>query len=122
MMPGEIAARLRRVVETRDRHQPVAFVGRKDELRHLRGVVDIMAAGPVQGAVYIIQGAPGTGKTSLCGHFQHQLVNDDALRAAAVSPQRQEDGGPPAPVLGADVECADLKTTWADPCRMASLF
>ena len=120
MMPGEIAARLRRLVETRDRHQPVAFVGRKDELRHLQGVVDIMAAGPVQGAVYIIQGAPGTGKTSLCGHFQHQLVNNDALRAAAVSPQRQEDGGPPAPVLGADVECADLKKTPLDLVRTVS--
>ena len=118
-MPSGIADRLRRLVETRDRHQPVAFVGRKDELRHLRGVVDVMAPGPVEGAVRIIQGAPGTGKTSLCGHFQNQLVNDDALRAAAPS-QTPEDGGPYAPILSADLECADLKKTPLDLVRTIS--
>ena len=120
MMPSTIADRLRRLVETRDRHQPMAFVGRKDELRHLQGVVDLMAPGPVKGAVRIIQGAPGTGKTSLCGHFQNQLVNDDAFRATATSPQGQGDGGPRAPVLCADLECADLKKIPLDLARTIS--
>ena len=120
MMPSAIADRLRRLVETRDRHQPIAFVGRKDELRHLQGVVDLMAPGPVKGAVRIIQGAPGTGKTSLCGHFQNQLVNVDALQAAAAPPQGQEDGGPHAPVLCADLECADLKKIPLDLVRTIS--
>ena len=120
MMPSTIADRLRRLVETRDRHQPVAFVGRKDELRHLQGVVDLMAPGAVKGSVRIIQGAPGTGKTSLCGHFQNQLVNDDALRATATPPQGQGDGGPRAPVLCADLECADLKKIPLDLVRTIS--
>ena len=120
MMPSTIADRLRRLVETRDRHQPIAFVGRKDELRHLQGVVDLMAPRPVKGAVRIIQGAPGTGKTSLCGHFQNQLVNEDAFRAAATPPQGREDGGPHAPAFCADLECADLKKFPLDLVRTIS--
>ena len=120
MMPATIAARLRRLVETRDRHQPVAFVGRKDELQHLQGVVDIMATGAVKGAVRIVQGAPGTGKTSLCGHFQNQLMDGDALQAVATPPQGQEDGGLYAPVLCADLECADLKKIPLDLVRTIS--
>ena len=119
MMPATIADRLRRLVETRDRHQPIAFVGRKDELRHLQGMVDIMAPGPVEGALRIIQGAPGTGKTSLCGYFQNQLVNDDALASAATS-QGRDDGRAPAPVLSADLECADLKKPPLDLVRTIS--
>lgn len=119
MMPSSIADRLRRLVETRDRHQPVAFVGRTDELRHLQGVVDVMASGPVKGALRVVQGAPGTGKTSLCGHFQDQLIHDDALPATA-PPQGQEDSGPHAPVLCADLECADLKKIPLDLVRTIS--
>ena len=120
MMPSAIADRLRRLVETRDRHQPVVFVGRKDELRHLQGVVDLMAPGPVKGAVRIIQGAPGTGKTSLCGYFQNRLVNEGALQAAATPPPSQEDGGPRTPALCADLECADLKKIPLDLVRTIS--
>ena len=120
MMPSTIADRLRRLVETRDRHQPIVFVGRKDELRHLQGAVDVMASGPVKGAVRIIQGAPGTGKTSLCTHFQSQLINDDALRTVATRPQGEEGGGPFAPVLCADLECADLKKVPLDLVRTIS--
>ena len=118
MMPSSIADRLRRLVETRDRHQPVAFVGRKDELRHLQGVVDVMRAGPVKGALRVVQGAPGTGKTSLCGHFQDQLIHDDALRAALA--QGQEDSGLHAPVLCADLSCADLAKIPLDLVRTIS--
>lgn len=115
--PSTIEDRLRRLVETRDRHQPIVFVGRKDELRHLQGAVDVMADGPVKGAVRIIQGAPGTGKTSLCSYFQRQLIDDHALRAATPP---QGDGGPHAPVLCADLECADLKKTPLDLVRTIS--
>ena len=120
MMPSTVADSLRRLVETRDRHPPVAFVGRKDELRHLRGVVDVMAHGPVRGAVRIIQGAPGTGKTSLCGHFQDQLLNDDALQASAPPRQGQANSGPRAPALCADLECADLEKSPLDLVRTIS--
>ena len=120
MMPSAITDRLGRLVETRDRHQPIAFVGRKDELRHLQGVVDLMAPGPVKGAVCIIQGAPGTGKTSLCGHFQNQLVNVDVLRAVVAPPQGQKGSGPHPPVLCADLECADLKKIPLDLVRTIS--
>ena len=116
MMPSTIAARLRRLVEIRDRHEPLVFVGRKDELRHLRGVVDMMAPGQVPGAVRIVQGAPGMGKTSLCVRFQHQL-NEDALRATAKPPQGEEDG---APALWADLTCADLKKPPLDLVRSIS--
>ena len=116
MMPSTIAARLRRLVEIRDRHEPLVFVGRKDELRHLRGVVDMMAPGQVPGAVRIVQGAPGMGKTSLCVYFQNQL-NDEALRATAKPPQSEDDG---APALWADLTCADLKKPPLDLVRSIS--
>ena len=119
MMPSAIADRLYILVETRDRHRPIAFVGREDELRYLQGAVDAMASRAVEGAMRIVQGAPGTGKTSLCVHFQSQLVNDDALRAAA-SPQDQEDGAPYAPVLWVDLACADLKKFPLDLVRTIS--
>ena len=85
-----------------------------------RGGVDVMVPGAVKGAVCIIQGAPGTGKTSLCGHFQNQLLHADALRATATPPQDQEDSGPSTPVLCADLECADLKKIPLDLVRTIS--
>ena len=120
MLPKDMADKLRRAVGARDRHQPVAFVGREDELQHLRELVDITASAPVRGAIRIIQGAPGTGKTALCSQFKSRIVAAAAPRSAALLAEAPGDGGPNAPILCADLDRDDLNKSPLDLARAIS--
>nr|WP_052478853.1 AfsR/SARP family transcriptional regulator [Kibdelosporangium sp. MJ126-NF4]CEL20948.1 transcriptional regulator, SARP family [Kibdelosporangium sp. MJ126-NF4]CTQ95538.1 transcriptional regulator, SARP family [Kibdelosporangium sp. MJ126-NF4] len=53
-------------------HDIVNFTGRGQELAHLRTVVDDAGSAPT---IISIDGAPGTGKTTLAVHFAHQIAD-----------------------------------------------
>ena len=57
-----------------DRSPPLAFVGREHELSHLQGLVDVAQhVHGLAGAVRIVDGAPGMGKTGLCDEFERRI-------------------------------------------------
>lgn len=120
MIPKDIANELRGLVADRDRDAPIAFVGRTEEMKHLQTLVERMRQKPVKGAARIVQGAPGTGKTALCDHFQRQLVESEALRAAAALSQGQNNRVPNASVLCVHLAPADLKKSPLDFVRTIS--
>lgn len=108
MIAKRIADGMRRLVGVRDRHAPMAFIGRESELSHLKELVNVTMQGPVQGAVRVIQGAPGTGKTALCGEFSRRLMESDAVRAAAESMTDENLDADAAKSKLPKVLCADI--------------
>ena len=97
MIPESVRQELFDLVESRDRSDPLSFVGRDSEMQFLDGLVSRAAAqdkSPPLGAIRVVQGVPGTGKTALCNEFGRRLL------------ERGEVNG--RPVLCASISTADL--------------
>ena len=115
MLPDSIKRKLQAAVEHRDKHDPVVFAGRDDELQFLHGLIQVIVregAAP-RSALHIVQGPPGTGKTALCEQFMTSLRNQAAnavdAEVAVDAPQ----------VVCATITAADLGRP---PLSLASLI
>ena len=68
--PAEaIFKRMRTYANTLERTPPPVFVGRKGELDRLRAAAELVASENPRSMTRIVQGVPGSGKTSLCAEF-----------------------------------------------------
>ncbi len=69
LRPGDVPAQLP--------HDVAAFIGREREFTELRSVLPAKGAHPDSRPprICVIDGAPGTGKTTLAVHFAHQAAN-----------------------------------------------
>lgn len=115
MLPDSIKRTLQAAVEHRDKHDPVVFAGRDDELQFLHGLIQVIVregADP-RSALRVVQGPPGTGKTALCEQFMTNLRNQAAnavnAEVAVDAPQ----------VVCATITAADLGRP---PLSLASLI
>ena len=81
MIIDAISKQLQDFIETRDRSSPLKFVGRDDELSFLNSLVSLVhradAGNVPKGALRLIYGVPGTGKTSLKQEFINRLIQQD---------------------------------------------
>ena len=64
-----VFARLRDCVARMERESPPVFVGRREEMQSLKECVGQVGGANPKGMMRIVQGVPGTGKTSLCEEF-----------------------------------------------------
>ena len=71
-LPAHVEAALRDYDRRRDRSSPPVFVGRERELGFLRDTVAAAKSG-AEGVTAVVQGAPGVGKSALCGRFEKEL-------------------------------------------------
>ena len=71
-LPAHVEAALRDYDRRRDRSSPPVFVGRERELGFLRDTVAAAKSG-AEGVTAVVQGAPGVGKSALCGWFEKEL-------------------------------------------------
>ncbi len=91
-MPTEqpnVFAAMRAYAGRGDRSPPPVFIGRDDELRQLRDVVervaeDALGSHPL-GLVQVVQGPPGAGKTALCIELERRINRLDAATRKAVA-------------------------------------
>ena len=114
-IPAAIQDKLEYVRDFKDRSHPLAFVGRHEEMKFLRQLVDRVRRTPAglaqpKGALRLIHGIPGTGKSALMDEFVRRIEGPPPrldLQAAA----KADDGAPaqtppPPPVL-----CVELDET-----------
>ena len=85
-MPDHIESALRDYDRRRDRATPPVFVGRANELAFLHQTVAAAKSG-AEGITAVVQGAPGAGKSALCGQFEREAraVNGDDAPVVVVA-------------------------------------
>ena len=92
MIPENIREKLMDLVEDKDRHEPLVFVGRDAEMSFLEGAVAraMRDKPPPSGFIRVVQGAPGMGKTALRTEFARRLLGrggtgEHAVHCAVIS-------------------------------------
>ena len=113
-IPKDIQANLKHVQGIKDRSSPLVFVGRHEEMKFLRQVVDLVRNIPVgpdqpEGTLRLIHGVPGAGKSALKKEFARRMMDPPPLLDLQADGKADE-GGPPQAPPPPSILCVELTT------------